>query len=126
MTSPRRQRAARDGFSYLEVMLAMAILALCILPAARYLPGLFAGQRQLETQYQLSLIAQERLEEALLALDSDFSPRYEWGGATDSDFRYLVDVAVPAEGQGRYATIRVLAWLDTDGNHWDDDVPDDG
>jgi len=117
-------RRSRSGISYLEVLLAMVILAMCIIPSARYLPGLLAQQRDLELKYRLSLIAQEKLEEAMLALESDFSARYEYGGMEDPDYRYLVDVCIPPEGQGRYATIRVLAWVDTDGNHWDDDTPE--
>jgi len=129
MTPPRRLGSARGGFSYLELVLAMAILAICIIPAARMLPTLLAGQRGLETRYQLSLVAQEKLEEAVLSLQNDFGDAYYWGSLGDRgqpNLHYVVDVDVSAAAGGRYATVRVEAWVDTDGNGWDDDDPDDG
>ena len=112
-----RWRAA--AFSYLELLVAMLILTLCIVPAARMLPGVLAGQRGLETRYQLSLVAQDKLETAVLELDDSFVERDESGDLTAQghpDWRYRLVVTIPAAGSGRYATVRSEAWVDETAN----------
>ena len=115
----QRRRTIRQGFSYLELCLAMVILAICLIPAAQALPTLLAGQRRLETRYQLSLAAQEKMEDAVLSLQGDFAERDEQGDLAAEghpDWRYHIVVTIPAEGEGRYARLRAQAWLDADGD----------
>ena len=127
MTRARRRCRATSAFSYLELCLAMLILALCIVPAARALPGVLAGQRDLETKYQLCLLAQEKLESAVLDLERAFLAGHTHGTLASegrSDWHYDVLVEVPVVGLGRYATVRARAWVDLDGGA--DVVPDPG
>jgi hypothetical protein len=101
------------------VCLAIAILALCLVPASKWMNGIVAGQRDLETQCQLCLTAQEKLDAALLSLDDSFAERDE-GGDLDAlghpDWRYRLVVTIPAGGVGRYATVCSQAWVDSDGD----------
>jgi len=124
--SMTRSRRTRQGFSFTEVCVAILIFTLCLVPALRALPALMASQTDVETKHLLSLIAQEKLADAVLSLRSSFVERYEYGGLSNPDLRYLIAVTIPAEGAGRYAVVRVLAWVDTGGTHVDDDVPDAG
>ncbi|MFW6161419.1 MAG: type IV pilus modification PilV family protein [Planctomycetota bacterium] len=116
----RPTRASRQaGLSYLEVSLGMVILTLCILPAARFLPVLLDGQRQLETRAQLSFIAQARLEEALSDLAVNFIATDETGDLAAEghpDWRWHIVVTVPSTGGGRYAAVRSETWHDADGD----------
>ena len=126
---PRRHthRRPRGGFSYLELCFAIVILSLCIVPAARMLPSLLTDQRSLEAKYHLSLIAQEKLEAAVLALEAAFVPSLEHGTLADQgrpNWHYDILVEVPLAGLGRYATVRARAWIDPDGGI--DIVPDEG
>ncbi|MBL7222787.1 MAG: hypothetical protein ISS72_02940 [Candidatus Brocadiae bacterium] len=119
MLQLRRQRAGLRGFSYLEVCLAIVILAICLIPSARMLPTLLAGERGLATRCQLSAVAQEKLESAALSLGNDFAERDEQGdlaAAGHPDWRYHLVVTIPAEGGGRYARLQSRAWLDADGD----------
>jgi len=112
-------RTSEHAFSYVEVCLAMAILSICLLPGMRMLPALLEGQRGVEMKYELSLIAEENLETAALALDADFAASSEAGDLADrghADWRYSTVVEIPAEGGGRYATVRADAWADLDGD----------
>ena len=114
---PTHHHLPTRGLSYVEVCLAMAILTLCILPAARALPTILAGQRYLQTQHQLSLIAQEKLEAALLALQASFTESEQSGNVSGHDsppWRYHVDVSIPTGCDGRYATVAAWAYVDTD------------
>jgi len=110
-------RRSRSGISYLEVCIAMVILAACIIPAARYLPDLLAQQRALEARYQLSLVAQEKLETAMGSLTASFAESSDSGDLSSighADWRWSLDVTIPAAGSGRYAAIRSTAWADDD------------
>ncbi len=117
MRRTARTRRPRSGISYLEVMLAMAILTLCIVPAARMLPTLLSSQRNLENYYLLSLVAQEKLEAAVLELGADFAERDDSGDLASeghADWRFHLLVTIPVSGAGRYAFVRSQAWLDAD------------
>lgn len=114
-----RRRRRQAASSYLEVMLAMVILAICIIPAARMLPTVLAGQRGLQTRFQLGLIAQEKLEAAVLELDADFSARDDTGDLAaqgHADWRYHLVVTIPPAGSGRYALATSRAWADENGD----------
>jgi len=112
-------RAPRRGLSYVELCIATLILTLCLTPAVRTLPSVLASQRDLETRYQLGLIAQEKLAAAALALRASFVARDTQGDLAalgNPDWRYHVLVTVPAAGGGRYAVLCVQAWVDHSAN----------
>jgi len=109
----RTRNRSRRGTSYVELVVALLILSICLVPAARALPGLLAGQRDLEVRYQLSLIAQEKLEAAALALQSHFAESDQHGDLASQghpEWRYSVRVEVQRDGDR--ATIRSQAWAD--------------
>lgn len=128
MPTAPRPRARRKGSSYLELCIAILILSLCIVPAARMLPGLLVGQRDLETKYHLSLVAQEKLEAAVLTITPPILPSSEHGTlAAEGHPTWHYDIVVQPEGllpPHRYADVRVRAWVDLDGGV--DIVPDPG
>jgi len=106
------------GLSYLEVCLAIVILSLCLIPAAKALPTIMATQKQVETKYQLSLLAERVLERAVLVLDADFSATSATGdmaAAGPPEWRYPLSVPLPS-GDGRYAVVTATAWEETDGD----------
>jgi hypothetical protein len=97
----------------------MVILTLCLLPAAETLPNLLSSQREIETKYQLSLVAQEKVDDAVLALLDTFAAGDVQGDLAAQGhpgWRYHIVVAIPAAGQGRYATVCSQAWVDKDSN----------
>ena len=106
------------GLSYLEVCLAIVILSLCLIPAARALPTIMATQKQVETKYRLSLLAQRVLERAVLVLDADFSATSATGDMAavgHPEWRYTLSVTLPS-GDGRYAVVTATAWEEADGD----------
>jgi len=121
--APRRSLAKgrnglAAGLSYLEVCLAIVILSLCLIPAARALPTIMATQKQVETKYRLSLLAQRVLERAVLVLDADFSATSATGdmaAAGHPEWRYTLSVTLPS-GDGRYAVVTATAWEEADGD----------
>ena len=125
MIASRQSRQAHQGASYVELCLAILILAICLAPAARLLPNLLAGQRDIEARFQLSLIAQDKLDAAIVALDADFCASEQQGDLAargHPDWRY--HVVVLTAGGGRYATIRSTAWVDKNGDlDMDQDEP---
>ena len=113
---------ARRGVSYVEVCLAMLIISVFLVPSLRVVPLVMAGQRDLEAKYELSLIAQERLEMALQDLGASFTARDESGNLTaydHSDWRYRV--VVKLRGLGHSAVIRSVTWIDADADTVRDD-----
>jgi len=117
MDRPSKPRQRSQAFSYVELCIAIIILGMCIIPAAQALPALMAAQRDLETRFQLSLVAQEKLDQAKLELENSFSARDESGDLTvqgHPEWRYHLVVTVPPEGGGRYAIICSQAWADED------------
>ena len=114
-----RPAGARCAFSYVQVCLAMIILSICLIPAARLLPGLLAWQRKVQNKFELTLIAQAKLEEALVDLDGDFSALDQEGDLTDSghaDWCYHLVATIYGGGVGRYAIIQSDSWIDEDGD----------
>ena len=115
----RWRRGDCEGFSYIEVFFALSILTLCITPAMRMVPTLLSGQRDLETRYQLSLIAQDKLEALLLGLEINFADLALSGnlaGEGHPTWVYKASASVPSAPGDRYATIQVVAWDDANGN----------
>jgi len=118
MAHPLRDTRGTRGLSYLEVCLAIVILSLCLIPAARALPTILATQKRVETRYRLSLVAQRELERAVLALDANFSASSASGdmaSAGHPEWRYSVVVTLPS-GDGRYAVVTATAWEETGGD----------
>ncbi|MFP4057488.1 MAG: type II secretion system protein J [Candidatus Brocadiia bacterium] len=120
-------RSPRRGVSYVELCLAMAILGLCLVPATRMLPDLLVSHRRVETEYRLSLVAREKLEETVLALEARFQESTDSGDLAAQgrpDWHYDVDVTIPPDSDGRYAIVRARAWEDADGGG--ERTPEDG
>ena len=119
MPTAPRPHSHHSGFSYLELCIAIVILSLCIVPAARMLPSLLAGQRDLETQYHLSLVAQQKLEATVLTPAPLLLPGTEHGTLTDEGHpTWHYDILIEPEGllpPPRYIDVRVRAWVDLDG-----------
>ena len=42
------------------------------------------------------------------------------------DIHYVIDPDISRWSDGRYATLHVYVWVDTDGNGYDDHIPDAG
>jgi len=116
----RRPFQRRRAFSYVELTLAILILAICLVPALKALPDLIASQRGLETRYQLALVAQEKMAAAVLALQANFLASDTLGDLTaqgHADWHYHIVVTLPDAGSGRYAVLCSQAWVDANGNH---------
>ena len=119
-----RSATSRRGFSYLEACIAMVIVAVCILPGMQLMPALLASQRNVELHYQLSLMAQQKLEEFIPTLDENFVASDETASlAADghADWWYRRRVTLSTEGPGRYARVSVRVWVDSNGNSSYDD-----
>ena len=118
MARPLRDTRGSRGLSYLEVCLAIVILSLCLIPAARALPTILATHKRVETRYRLSLVAQCELESAVLALEGDFSASSASGDMAaigHPEWHYSVVVTLPGS-DGRYAVVTATAWEETDGD----------
>lgn len=117
MTRARSSRRALRGLSYLELCLAIVVLSICLVPAGKLVPTLLSGQRDLETSFHLSVIAQEKLEKSILQLDTSFYSFTQMGNLAASghpEWRY--HLAVTADASERFATIRSEAYVDDDGD----------
>jgi len=113
----RRSTTTQAGVSYIEVLLAILIMAIFVIPAARAVPLVMAGQRELETQYQLSLIAGENLESALQSLDKSFVSIKESSDLAASGHEgWRSDLVATVQGSGRYAVVYSVAWVDENGD----------
>ena len=113
---------ARRGVSYVEVCLAMLIISVFLVPSLRVVPLVMAGQRDLEAKYELSLIAEERIEMVLQDLGASFAARDESGSLSSyghSGWRYRTVVTLG--GSGRYAVISSVTWIDADADAIRDD-----
>ncbi len=122
MAVVNRVKRAGSGVSYVEVCLAILIISVFLIPSIRVVPLVMAGQRDLEARYELSLIAEERLEMVLQDLGASFAARDESGNLSSyghSDWRYRTVVTLG--GSGRYAVISSVTWIDADADTIRDD-----
>ena len=110
-TVPAAPVAAREGFSLVEVLVAIVILAVGIVAMASVSSPIRQLQLQSEMRIEMTHIAQSKLEEIrALGEGKQFGTDLALGGSLDES---LADYSETAEGQG----IRTYAvrWLIADG-----------
>lgn len=105
-----------DGYTLLEVIIAIAVLSIALIPLMEMLPRAFLLDRQLEREAKVAFLAQRKLEEAKSKIIYDFSQDYsETANAfpsPDSDYKYIVSDDLGTE----IKEITIDAWYDGDGN----------
>ena len=126
MTIRRRQR----GFTFVELIAATAILAICIVPATKYLADSMTLRRQLETDRTLVLLAIQTIEEQMAVINGGFTTTDEKGTFASQGLPTLAykvrrrDASKHGGIPGLLMAIEVEIWEDTDGDlHRDPDEP---
>jgi general secretion pathway protein I len=114
----RPGRSNRAGFTLLEVVVAMALLAAGIAAVSELLSGALRLSAAARDASESVIYARQRMEEALLAPNpvagteqGRFGPKYRWEVAT---------AFVPQEGDEPYDEIRLqvtVRWMDGGDEH---------
>ena len=118
MTIRRRQR----GFTFVEVIAATAILAICIVPATKYLADSMTLRRHLETDRTLVLLAIQTIEEQMAVINAGFTIAQESGTFASQglpEIAYEVVRSDASAGGGipdLLMAISVRVWSDENGN----------
>lgn len=119
MAGPRQCRNACEGFTYVELCVSIVIFSICVIASTKAVHTVLGGQRRIETQYELSLIAQDKVDTALHSLRDNLGECTEEGNLAaygHPGWRHRSEVFFPAGSGGLYAQITVWTWADEDGD----------
>ena len=118
MIIPEKQNALSlaDGYTLLEVLLAISIMSIALIPLMEMLPQALLLDAQLEREAKAAFLAQRKLEEvkskAIYDFDQDYTESATAFPSPDSAFKYTVSDDQGAE----IKEIAVNVWYDKDGN----------
>ena len=104
------------GFTLLEILAAIVILSIALIPMMEMLPAALVLDSQLEQKTRVTFLAQRKLEEVKCKAIYDFSPDYSESATAfpspDVSFKYVL-----TDDQGtEIKEISVVVWYDEDGN----------
>jgi prepilin-type N-terminal cleavage/methylation domain-containing protein len=108
------------GFTFIEVIAAMTIMAVALIPIISIFPNVFIINRQVEHVTTATFLAEKKMEEIKSQIFSDFSSSYgEFAAFSEphSAYKYIV---TDDEGVG-IKELSITVWYDEN----DDDVIDD-
>ena len=112
----------RRSFTFAELIAAIAVLAITIVPATKYLADSMTLRRRLERDRVLVTLAVQTIEQQMAVLNGGFTTTHETGTFADqglSDIAYEID-RTDAAGQGGLPdllmVIAVKVWSDDDGD----------
>ena len=67
-------RRVASGFTLVEVLVALALLGICLIPVVKMLPASLAIGRKVTRQTALAFLAQQQMETAIAQVEYDFQP----------------------------------------------------
>lgn len=113
------QRTHR-GFTFVELIAAITILGICIVPATKYLADSMTLRRNLERDRLLVMLAIQTVEEQMAVINAGFTTTQETGtfaGQGFSEIAYEI-IRTDASAQGGIPdllmAITVRVWADED------------
>ncbi len=112
----------RRGFTLVEVIAATAILAICIVPATKYLADSMTLRRELERERTLVILAIQTIEEQMAVINAGFTTAQQTGTFASQGFPEIAyeivrtDQATDGGIPGLLMTIAVSIWSDDNGN----------
>lgn len=114
-------RLNEKGFTLIEVLLAIVILGIAIIPLMQIFPqaSLIAANTKQETR--IGFLAQQKLEQvkgqALAYFYGNYSESATAFPSPDSDFKYTVNYFTASGDDGNYVrAIKVTVWYDDNNN----------
>ena len=112
----------RRSFTFAELIAAIAIMAITIVPATKYLTDSMTLRRRLERNRVLVTLAVQAIEQQMAVLNGGFTTTHETGTFAAQglpDIAYEID-RTDAAGQGGtpdlLMVIAVQVWSDADGD----------
>lgn len=118
MTIRRRPR----GFTFVELIAATAILAICIVPATKYLADSMTLRRHLEEERVLVMLAIQTVEEQMAVINGGFTTTQESGTFASQGLPEIAYEVVRSDGSAGggipdlLMAISVRVWSDENGN----------
>jgi len=118
MSSQRKRRC----FTFLEVLAATAVLAICLIPATQYMAKSMSLRRRLEQDKIMVMLAVQTIEHHMAAINWSFSNTQETGtfasqGQTDLAYEVVsTDSAIEGGIPGHLMAISVSVWFDENSN----------
>lgn len=118
MTIQRQRRS----FTFVELIAATVVLAICIVPATKYLADSMALRRELEIDRTLVLLAIQTVEQQMAVINGGFTAAQETGtfasqGLPEIAYKIVRTDAASAGGiPGLLMAIAVRVWHDENGD----------
>ncbi len=111
-----RALSVENGYTLLEIIMAISILSIALIPLMEMLPRALLLDAQLERETKIAFLAQRKSEavksRAIYAFDQDYSESAIAFLPPDSTFKYTV-----SDDQGvEIKEIAVTVWYDENGN----------
>jgi prepilin-type N-terminal cleavage/methylation domain-containing protein len=115
------------GFTLIEVLFAVLLLGIALIPIMQLMPGMYRINREMITENTLSFYAQDKLEEVKSNLASDFSsydpshtpPHSQTGQDSSGDYSFAATID-NSINSGTYIKIVTLqAWHGVAGSTYD-------
>jgi Tfp pilus assembly protein PilV len=109
---------AANGLTLAETMVALAVIFVALLPLLAMLPGGTAARMQCEDRATTALLAQRKIEQVAVSLNTDFNATVDGAGtfAADGEPAYAYSVQTTLDPTYPVKTICVEVWRDADGN----------
>lgn len=107
------------GFTLVEVLLAVMLLGVALIPIMNLMPGMYRTNSNMIIENKLTFFAQDKLEEVKSLVTADISVNRGKSSQpfpSDSSYRYNViddggtDIDSPADGNVDIKMITIQAW----------------
>jgi len=115
------------GFTLIEVLLAITLLGIALIPIMQTMPGMYRINREMINENTLSFLAQQKIEEvkSVLCNDTDFSGASS-GNFYGADFtdgtNYQFSITTPISNDGSRTDLKVVVvkvWHGVNGSSYD-------
>lgn len=117
-----KTRLEHRSFTFVELIAAITVLAICIVPASKYMTDSMTVRRGLERDRILVTLAIQTIEEQMALMNADFISAQQTGSFAAQglpDYAYeVVRTDAPAQGglPEQLMAITVRVWSDENGN----------
>jgi len=108
----------RNGFTILEILVAIAILSIALIPMIQIFPQVLIVNAQVEQEARSAFLSQQKMEEVKGKILSYFEPNYSVATPTafpspDATFKYTIS----DDGGAEIKVLTVRVWYDKNGNN---------
>lgn len=112
------------GFTMIEVLLAITLMGIALIPIMQVMPGFYHTNREMINENTLSFLAQQKIEDVKSLLINNFSATISpLSGTFDGEFtdganyHYLISTPVADGSRANLKVVTVQVWYGSAGSY---------